>query len=439
LAYLASLFVRGASAIGQAEDWILIKDRIIQVMPHSQQPRQAVVLSGGGAYGAYEVGVMKALCTGKCRVTEGIALDPDIFTGTSVGNFNAAAMVMHKGDAREAVARLEHIWLNEICDKGDGRGNAVFRIRCSPAGYLDPFPPTNPLEAMQQATRDLAFLATEWAARTSQFLTSNDTLSHRALGLVNLSAFVCVEEFERMVERNIDPRAIRESKKSLRIVATNWKTGQPKVFPNEEVTDEHGRAVVLASAAIPGIFPPVKVGSDVYVDGGVVTNTPINFAVDAGAAELHIVDLDPDVKSIPIERLQNTVDTFDRVYTSMLATKIHEDLQTAKWINRGLEVIERAEAGENVDSEGRKNLLRVVGQIYEKATSEDKQYRKLTIHRYHPDRSLGGAMGMLNFHQAPVRELIARGFEDAQRHDCRTSHCVIPRHHGGGRTTGASA
>jgi len=152
------------------------------------------------------------------------------------------------------------------------------------------------------------------------------------------------------------------------------------------------------------------------------------------------VDLDPDVKSIPIGQLQNTVDTFDRVYTSMLATKIKEDLQTAKWINRGLEVLERAEDGEMPDSEGRKHLLRVVGQIYEKATNGDKQYRRLTIHRYHPEKSLGGSLGMLNFHHGPIRELIARGFEDAQKHDCKSSRCVVPRHHRSfSRRTGGAA
>ena len=55
--------------------------------------RQAVILSGGGANGAYEVGVLKALLTGQSPATDFQPLDPDIFTGTSVGAFNAALLV----------------------------------------------------------------------------------------------------------------------------------------------------------------------------------------------------------------------------------------------------------------------------------------------------------------------------------------------------------
>ena len=47
----------------------------------------AVVLSGGGAYGAYEVGVMKALLGGEMKGAGYRPLDPEVFTGTSVGSF----------------------------------------------------------------------------------------------------------------------------------------------------------------------------------------------------------------------------------------------------------------------------------------------------------------------------------------------------------------
>ena len=54
---------------------------------------QAITLSGGGAYGAFEVGVIKALMGGHAAVTAGEALDPQIFTGTSAGAFLAAVLL----------------------------------------------------------------------------------------------------------------------------------------------------------------------------------------------------------------------------------------------------------------------------------------------------------------------------------------------------------
>ena len=52
----------------------------------------AVVLSGGGSHGAFAVGVMKALFTGASPAVDFEPLESDIFTGTSVGAFNASIM-----------------------------------------------------------------------------------------------------------------------------------------------------------------------------------------------------------------------------------------------------------------------------------------------------------------------------------------------------------
>jgi hypothetical protein len=70
--------------------------------------RQAMVLSGGGANGAYEVGVLKALLTGQSPATEFQPLDPDIFTGTSVGAFNAALLVsLWETHGQASISNLE--------------------------------------------------------------------------------------------------------------------------------------------------------------------------------------------------------------------------------------------------------------------------------------------------------------------------------------------
>ena len=62
-------------------------------MTDTKELKHAVVLSGGGADGAYEVGVMKALFNGKAPRLPGGPVEPDIFTGTSIGAFNAALLV----------------------------------------------------------------------------------------------------------------------------------------------------------------------------------------------------------------------------------------------------------------------------------------------------------------------------------------------------------
>ncbi|HEX8291700.1 MAG TPA: patatin-like phospholipase family protein [Pyrinomonadaceae bacterium] len=394
-----------------------------------QDERLAVVLSGGGAYGAYEVGVLKALLGGEMKGAGYRPLDPHIFTGTSVGSFNASVMVAQGGaPGRVAAERLERIWLDEIAE-GPGRcGNGVFRIRANPQRYLDSDCFADPSAPAADFGDDAEYLARNFLARGLNFLTTRGSLLKRSLQLVDTSAFISVQPFHEMVSRTIDPEAIRTSGKELRIVATNWETGEVKIFENHHVGAAFGREMILASAAIPGIFPPVEVDGVVYVDGGAVMNTPLNCAIKAGASTLFVVYLDPDVGNIPLRRLMNTVDTIDRVYTIMLATKINEDIDTAAWINQGLSVVEKARAEGGADAlsgEEITSFIRVAAQIAERL-EKGRSYKPLTIHRFHPHDDLGGPLGLLDFSREAVSGLIARGFEDAVYHDCYESHCIFP-------------
>jgi hypothetical protein len=134
------------------------------------------------------------------------------------------------------------------------------------------------------------------------------------------------------------------------------------------------------------------------------------------------------VGNIPLRRLMNTVDTIDRVYTIMLATKINEDIDTAAWINQGLSVVEKARAEGGADAlsgEEITSFIRVAAQIAERL-EKGRSYKPLTIHRFHPHDDLGGPLGLLDFSREAVSGLIARGFEDAVYHDCYESHCIFP-------------
>ena len=62
------------------------------------EPKDAIVMSSGGAEGAYSVGVIKALFTGQSPVTGYRPLDPAIFTGSSIGAFNASFLVSRLGE-----------------------------------------------------------------------------------------------------------------------------------------------------------------------------------------------------------------------------------------------------------------------------------------------------------------------------------------------------
>lgn len=390
---------------------------------------QAVILSGGGAYGAYEVGVMKALLGGEMAGAGYRPIEPGIFTGTSVGSFNAAVMVSQPGVPSGRTAEdLERMWLNDVADNAQRCGNGVFRFRGNPSRLLDPACYANPTAPFEAFGEDVSFVARSLFRRGVNFFLTEGGVANRALQFVDISALISVEPFREMLTRTIPSEAIRHSDRELRIVATNWGTGEVRTFENHDIAhEEFGPLMIMASAAIPGIFPPVTIGEDVYVDGGAVMNTPLNCAIKAGASTLHVIYLDPDVANIPIRRLMNSIDTFDRVYTIMLASKMNEDIETAAWINQGLRTIERAARDGVGDLTGKDitAFIRVAASI-EGRLREGRNYSKLTIHRYHPKDDLGGPMGMLDFGERAITRLIARGFEDAVFHDCDQSHCIFP-------------
>src|SRR5215218_8059499 len=93
--------------------------------------RSALVLSGGGANGAYEVGVLKALFGGKSSATGGAPLHVDTIAATSIGTFNTAVLLSNYGKDSwaQAIAGLEAVWIERIAASSATSGNGVFRYR----------------------------------------------------------------------------------------------------------------------------------------------------------------------------------------------------------------------------------------------------------------------------------------------------------------------
>jgi len=199
---------------------------INETLKEIERPKRALVLSGGGARGAYEVGVLKALRE------QGI--EYDLAFGTSIGGINAAFYVQGKID------RMEELWTSL-------KATDIFRfpnieqirsiIRGSRWGLFD----TNPLEELLYREMNLdqfknsptrvGFLTTDLCTLETRMVTSDDINSHKEL---------------------ID--------------------------------------ILMASSALPILFPARTLfGEGFWIDGGLVRNTPIQTAINMGAKEIHIV------------------------------------------------------------------------------------------------------------------------------------------------------
>jgi NTE family protein len=388
--------------------------------------KTAVVLSGGGAYAAYEVGVMKALFEGTSLATGRTPLGADIFTGTSAGSFNATMMISQPGvPSMTRVQNLENVWLNEIADNPQNCGNGIFRFRGDVLPFLDPrCIQANPGLPFTQIAGDSVFLARDWFKRALNFATSTEAPARRVLELVDLASFVSTEQFDRTLQNVTNFTDVRASDKQLFIAATDFEDGQLKIFTNSDMSDHSGRQMIMASSAIPGFFPPVQIDDHLYVDGGVLMNTPLKPAIGAGAEVLHVTYLDPDIKNIPVARLNNTFDVFERALIVKMADTFNRDVDDALEINQGLQLLDEAESGTLSETQ-LKVFVRVASKLRGRL-EEGPPYRQLTIHRYHPKADLGGALGLLDFDHDRIATLIAVGFNDAVNHDCAESQCVLP-------------
>lgn len=102
--------------------------------------------------------------------------------------------------------------------------------------------------------------------------------------LTRRAHLVDAQGLRRLLERHLPYSQLQDAALPIHIVASNMVTG-------EEVLLSSGPAVdaVLASAAIPGVFPPVSLNGQMLVDGGVANNTPISTAVRLGAKRVIVL------------------------------------------------------------------------------------------------------------------------------------------------------
>src|SRR5262249_1271999 len=115
-----------------------------------------------------------------------------------------------------------------------------------------------------------------------------------------LSAFLDPEPLLKSVHRFIPLEGLRNTRQSLRIAATNARTGEVRIFDQNDVV-RLGLTPVLASAASAIFFPPQQIEGDPYIDASLLMDTPLRPAFTE-AEVLHVIYMDPDIRNF--ERTQ---------------------------------------------------------------------------------------------------------------------------------------
>lgn len=241
-------------------------------MSAKQRPKVGFVLSGGGSRGAYEAGIIHYIRT---DLAKQMGRQPriDIVTGTSVGAINASFLAATMSDPVSQAEQIVSAWRSLRIEEliGLNAGDLWRGAKILLGGDPPPPPPG----------------------------------SFRYGGLLDTSGL------ERFVIRTIPWRGIERSLRgghlhALSVSATHVGTGHTVVFlssaepvPREWSRDPFvrhqaariGPRHVLASAAIPMLFPAVKIGDEFFTDGGLRQNTPMSPAIRLGADRLLLVSL----------------------------------------------------------------------------------------------------------------------------------------------------
>ncbi len=305
------------------------------------------MLSGGGSRGAYEAGIIHYIRTDHAKRL-GRQPPIDIISGTSVGAINAAFLAATMGDPEYQAEQINAAWRS-------------LRIE-----ELISFRPMDML-------------------RGARLLLGGDPPAPSP-GSFRYGGVLDTAGLERFVIKAIPWRGIDRSLRSrhlhaISVSATHVGTGHTVVFlssaepvPREWSRDPFvrhraariGPRHVLASAAIPMLFPAVKIGTSYYTDGGLRQNTPMSPAIRLGADRLLLVSLkhvDPGPKDLQHDREEafpKPLFLAGKALNALMLDHTEYDLQRMQRINLILEA-GHASFGEQFEQTMNHELVRLRG------------------------------------------------------------------------------
>jgi len=211
----------------------------------SSYGQTVLVLEGGGALGAYQAGVFQALTEAGVR--------PDWVVGTSIGAITAALIV--GGPQSESLDRLREFWSR--VESGRFMG-----------GSLPSWVPSSVRNMMAVTTGIPAFFRPNPAA----FMSSMAPLGPEDAGYYSL------DPLRETLTELIDFDQINNGPTRLTVGASNVETSEMTYFDSRDVPLDLRH--IVASGALPPAFPAVRIGDDLYWDGGILSNTPIEVVFD---------------------------------------------------------------------------------------------------------------------------------------------------------------
>jgi NTE family protein len=277
----------------------------------------ALVLGGGGARAAYQIGVLKALVQFYPRNHN---VPFDIICGTSAGAINAISIATHASCFHLAIKKLDWVWRHFETHK-------VYRT------------------SIPQVLRHLGRMAIKGLQDDKVNTDAGSLLDNQPLRelLNNLIDF-------KRIDRNIGNDAL----KAISIDSSCYNNSRSYTFyqGNEHIDDwQRARRVgirsllntehLLASSAIPMVFPSIKLNQAYYGDGSVHQLSPLSSPIHLGASKIFVINLDSPHKHFPIEFEYHpkTATIAGHLLDTIFSDTLNSDLERLQRVNSTLSMI----------------------------------------------------------------------------------------------------
>src|SRR5262245_47692963 len=413
--------------------------------------RLALVLSGGGARGAYEAGVIHYIRTALPK--EAASRTFEIQCGSSVGAINTAAMVSMADDPVRQGNHLRELWMKI-------RPEDVYRRDFSAAAH---------------------FLTSSTFGILKNLVTWDPFRWEDRKGL-HFNFFLDTQPLRQFLEENIPWKQLEANVRrgpvaAVSVTATNTRSGRSELFmiKKGEVTyhgdyryheGELGVEQVMASAAIPIIFPTIKIDNRYYADGGLRLFTPISPPIQLGADRIVVVGLrhratKKDIEAYDSQEMKkqpSMAELVGRLLNGLFLDRIQFDLEQLENINRIIDwsekvfgedylerlnkLIAKENKGHPFGIRGLKKIQAVeilpsefISEIFgrwfhkqrKKRTFQFSSLEKLLIRLL--DMDAPGAIELLSylvFSSDYLAELMDLGYEDAKRNRDRLLDLMSP-------------
>jgi len=361
-------------------------------------PKIGLILSGGGARAAYQVGVLKGIAD---LVPKDSSNPFPIICGTSAGAINAAALAIYSAQFREAVWRMFHVW-------GNFHVEQVFKSNFSGLSY--------------SAARWLyALLRGGSSKNTPMSFLDREPLTHL------LNHYLPFEN----IQKSIDDGYLH----SLCITASNFVNGHSVAFyqgvDSIEPWERANRVGIatqikldhlMASSAIPFVFAPQKIDGDYYGDGTMRQNAPTSPALHLGADKLFVIGVKHEASENSPHRKMTSYPSVGEiaghVLDSIFLDNVSTDLERLERINKTFSQIPDRHIPDDSATMRKVDLL-FISPSKDLYTIAEKHYHympssvRLFMRGLGTSRNKGSNLiSYLLFEKAFCRELIALGYSD---------------------------